>query len=121
MSRSLSRLVVTAVRVEGRSKAEVARDLRLSRQWVHELCARFEAEGEEAGCEGVDPALQLRIGPAHILVAHDKGVRAAPARDRLVEINANRLADERHRRGAVDIALGQLGHTPSSRGPTAAG
>ena len=43
---SIARLVVTAVRLEGRSKAEVARDYGLSRQWVHELVARFDAEGE---------------------------------------------------------------------------
>ena len=37
---SLARLVVTAVRLEGRTKAEVARDYGLSRQWVHELVRR---------------------------------------------------------------------------------
>jgi len=47
---SLSRLVVTAVRLEGRTKAEVARDYGVSRQWVHELVRRFDAEGE-AGLE----------------------------------------------------------------------
>ena len=47
---SLARLVVTAVRIEGRSKSEVAREYHMSRQWVHELCRRFDAEGE-AGLE----------------------------------------------------------------------
>ena len=47
---SLARLVVAAVRVEGRTKSEVARDYRVSRQWVHELIKRFDAEGE-AGLE----------------------------------------------------------------------
>jgi transposase InsO family protein len=42
---SLARLVVTAVRVEGRTKAEVARD-GVSPRWVFELCRRFDAEGE---------------------------------------------------------------------------
>jgi len=41
---SLGRLVVAAVRVEGRSKSGVARDYGVSRRWVHELVARFEAE-----------------------------------------------------------------------------
>jgi len=50
MSESLARLVVTAVRLEGRSKAEVARDYGVSRRWVHELVRRFECEGE-AGLE----------------------------------------------------------------------
>jgi transposase InsO family protein len=43
---SLARLVVTAVRVEGRSKSEVARDYRVSRRWVQELVRRYDAEGE---------------------------------------------------------------------------
>jgi transposase len=41
---------LTAVRVEGRTKAEVARDYGVSRRWVHELVRRFDAEGE-AGLE----------------------------------------------------------------------
>jgi transposase InsO family protein len=48
---SLARLVVMAVKVEGRSKAEVARDYRVSRRWVHELVRRFDAEGEQ----GLEP------------------------------------------------------------------
>jgi len=47
---SLGRLVVTAVKVEGRSKSEVGREYRVSRGWVHELVRRYEAEGE-AGLE----------------------------------------------------------------------
>jgi transposase InsO family protein len=47
---SLARLVVTAVRIEGRTKAEVARDYGVSPRWVYELCRRFETEGE-AGLE----------------------------------------------------------------------
>jgi transposase InsO family protein len=43
---SLARLVVTAVTVEGRPKAVVARDYGVSRRWVHELVVRFEREGE---------------------------------------------------------------------------
>ena len=38
---SLARLVVAAVRTEGRTKSEVARDYRVSRQWVHELIKRW--------------------------------------------------------------------------------
>jgi transposase InsO family protein len=47
---SLGRLVVAAVRVEGRSKSGVARDYGVSRRWVHELVRRFDTEGE-AGLE----------------------------------------------------------------------
>lgn len=43
---SMARLVVTAVLVEGRSKAEVARDYGISARWVHELVRRYETEGE---------------------------------------------------------------------------
>lgn len=45
---SLARLVITAVKVEGRSKSEVARDYGISRYWVHQLVRRFEVEGEAA-------------------------------------------------------------------------
>lgn len=47
---SLGRLVVAAMRVEGRSKSEVARSYGISWRWVHELVKRFDAEGE-AGLE----------------------------------------------------------------------
>ena len=46
MSESLARLVVTAVSLEGRSKAEVARSYGVSRQWVHELVRRYATQGE---------------------------------------------------------------------------
>jgi transposase len=49
---SRARLVVTAVRLEGRTKSEVARDYGVSRQWVHELVKRFDAEGESALSRG---------------------------------------------------------------------
>jgi hypothetical protein len=42
---SLALVVVTAVRFEGRSKSEVARDYRVSRRWVQRICQRYEAEG----------------------------------------------------------------------------
>jgi transposase InsO family protein len=43
---SLGRVVVAAVRLEGRSKSEVARSYGVSRQWVHELVRRFDGEGD---------------------------------------------------------------------------
>jgi transposase InsO family protein len=45
---SMARLVITAVKIEGRSKSEVARDYGISRYWVHQLVNRFVAEGERA-------------------------------------------------------------------------
>jgi transposase InsO family protein len=43
---SMARLVVTAIRVEGRTKSEVAREYGVSRRWVHELVRRYDTEGE---------------------------------------------------------------------------
>jgi len=48
---SLARLVVTAVRIEGRTMAEVSRDYGVSPRWVYELCRRYDTEGEA----GVEP------------------------------------------------------------------
>jgi transposase InsO family protein len=45
---SMARVVITAVRVEGRAISEVARDYGVSRRWVHELVRRFDTEGETA-------------------------------------------------------------------------
>jgi len=45
---SLAELVITAVKVEGRTESEVVRDYRISRYRVHRLVKRFEAEGEAA-------------------------------------------------------------------------
>jgi transposase len=43
-----ARLVITAVIVEGRSQADVARAYRVSKGWVSKLVARYRAEGEVA-------------------------------------------------------------------------
>lgn len=45
---SKAQLVITAVVVEGRSKTAVARDYDVSRQWVHQLVTRYQAEGAAA-------------------------------------------------------------------------
>jgi transposase InsO family protein len=45
---SKAQLVITAVVLEGRSKTDVARDYDVSRQWVHQLLARYHAEGAAA-------------------------------------------------------------------------
>ncbi|HWC69787.1 MAG TPA: helix-turn-helix domain-containing protein [Actinomycetota bacterium] len=46
--------------MEGRSKAEVARELGLSPRWVYELCRRFDGQGEA----GLEPRSR-RPGAAH--------------------------------------------------------
>jgi transposase len=43
---SMARLVVTAVRVQGRPISQVARDYGVSRRWVHELVRRYDRAGE---------------------------------------------------------------------------
>ncbi|WP_223166893.1 DDE-type integrase/transposase/recombinase [Nonomuraea sp. SYSU D8015] len=45
---SKARVVITAVVVEGRSQAEVARSYGVSKGWVSKLVARYRAEGEAA-------------------------------------------------------------------------
>jgi transposase InsO family protein len=45
---SLAELVITSVKVEGRSKSEVARDYKISRYWVQQLVKRYEVEGDAA-------------------------------------------------------------------------
>lgn len=68
---SLAELVIMSVKVEGRTKSEVARDYKISRYWVHRLVQRFEAEGEAAyqprsrrplhNPRAVDPVTEERI------------------------------------------------------------
>jgi transposase len=45
---SKAKLVITAVVVEGRIQAEVARAYGVSKGWVSKLLARYRAEGEAA-------------------------------------------------------------------------
>lgn len=45
---SKARLVITAVVMEGRSQADVARSYAVSKGWVSKLVARYRAEGEAA-------------------------------------------------------------------------
>ncbi len=88
---SLGRLVVAAVKVEGRSKSGVARDYGVSRRWVHVLVRRFEAEGE-AGLEA--RSRRPRRSPQQT---------PAGAEDEIVEIRKH-LADEGLDAGAHTIA-----------------
>jgi transposase InsO family protein len=45
---SKARLIITAVVLEGRSQAQVARDYNVSKSWVSKLIARYHAEGDTA-------------------------------------------------------------------------
>lgn len=89
---SIARLVVTAVKLEGRTKAEVARDYGLSRQWVHEIIKRFEAAG--------DAGLESRSRRPH----SSPGRTPAPLESEIVELRKE-LADEGLDAGAHTIAV----------------
>jgi transposase InsO family protein len=45
---SKARLVITAITIEKRRVAEVAREYGIARSWIYELLARYKAEGEAA-------------------------------------------------------------------------
>ena len=78
---SLARLVVTAVTIEGRTKAEVSRDYGVSPRWVYELCRRFDAEGET----GLEPrSRRPHRSPRRTIVAPSIviAVPGAPGRNR---------------------------------------
>ena len=45
---SKARLIITAVTLEGRSQAEVARDYNVSKSWVSKLIKRYKQEGAKA-------------------------------------------------------------------------
>ena len=68
----MAQLVVTAVLVVGRPKAEVARTYGVSRRWVITLVARFLAEGET----GLAPRSRL-----HRVCGRPAGSCAACARE----------------------------------------
>jgi transposase InsO family protein len=88
---SLARLVVTAVRIEGRTKAEVSRDYGVSPRWVYELCRRFDSEGEA----GLEPrSRRPRRSPQRVAEALE---------DEIVELR-KALTDEGLDAGAHTIA-----------------
>jgi Winged helix-turn helix len=75
---SKAQLVITAVVLEGRSKSEVARDYDLSRQWVHQLVTRYQADGAAAFEPHSRPAYQRprdqrRAGRTHCAAAQNLG------------------------------------------------
>ena len=89
---SLARLVVTAVRIEGRTKAGVARDYGVSPRWVYECCRRFDAEGES----GLEPRSRRPHRSPHRI--------ASTLEDEIVELRKE-LSDEGLDAGAHTIAV----------------
>ena len=104
---SLARLVVTAVRIEGRTKAEVSRDYGVSPRWVYECCRRFDAEGEA----GLEP--------------RSRRPHASPSRtpveieDEIVELRKD-LLDQGLDAGAQTIAVHLSRRHPASGVPSVA-
>jgi transposase InsO family protein len=88
---SLAKLVVTGVRLEGRTVSEVARDYDVSRQWIHTLLRRYDEHGEV----GLEPRSRRPHGNA----------RATPPEleERIVELR-KQLTDQGLDAGAHTIA-----------------
>jgi transposase InsO family protein len=102
---SLARLVVTAVRVEGRTKAEVARTYGVSPRWVFELCRRFDAEG--------DPGLEPRSRRPH----RSPGRTPSAIEDEIVELRKD-LTDLGVDAGAATIEVHLQRRHPGERLPS---
>ena len=78
-----ARLIITAVVLEGRTQADVARDYGVSKGWVSKLVARDRAEGETA-FQPRSLRGNIGIGRTHartpvIILAHDLNVRVVNA------------------------------------------
>ena len=100
---SMARLVVTAVRVEGRSISAVARDYQVSRRWVHELLRRYDTQGEA----GLEP----RSRRPH----HSPHATSAEAEQQIITLR-KQLADQGLDAGACTIAYHltqRHGHAPA--------
>ena len=112
---SLARLVVTAVRVEGRPKAVVARDYGVSRRWVHELVSRFDAEGEV----GLEPrSRRPRASPHRVPDALEDEIvelRKSLAEQGL-DAGAHTIAFHLHRRHGRAPAVSTIWRVLSRRG-----
>ena len=89
---SLGQLVVTAVKLEGRTKSEVAREYRVSRGWIRELCRRYEVEGTA----GLVPRSRRPLSSPHRT--------PADLEDEVVELRKE-LADQGLDAGAHTIAF----------------
>jgi transposase InsO family protein len=112
---SLARLVVTAVRIEGRSKSEVAGEYGVSRQWVHELVRRFDTEGES----GLEPrSRRPRASPSRTSDATEDEIvslRKALAEEGL-DAGAHTIAYHLHSRHGTAPSVATIWRVLSRRG-----
>jgi hypothetical protein len=93
---SKARLVITAVVVEGRRQADVAREYRVSKGWVSKLVARYRAEG--------DAAFEPRSRRPHSSPSQTPGTTVG-----LIVAIRDRLVAEGHDAGA-DTIVWHLAH-----------
>ena len=84
--------------------------LRIVRRPDADAVAGLQPERQQPGREGVDPLLQLAIGPAQILLPYDQCIAIGPALCGRVEVFAQCLADQRLLAAAMHIAAAQLAH-----------
>src|ERR671918_2080256 len=112
---SVARLVVTAVLVEGRSKAAVARDYGVSRRWVHELVRRFDTEGEA----GLEPRSRRPRASPH-RVSEEVEQEIVELRKLLVDegfdAGAHTIAFHLHRRHGTSPAVSTIWRVLTRRG-----
>ena len=80
---SLGRLVVAAVKVEGRPKAEVARGYGVSRQWVYEIIRRFGSSNINPWPARPQVAARARTSSSISRVARANSASATPGAKRL--------------------------------------
>jgi transposase InsO family protein len=112
---SLARLVVTAVRIEGRTKAEVARDYGVSPRWVYELCRRYDAQGDA----GLEPrSRRPRASPSCTPEAtQDEIVELRKELDdRGLDAGAHTIAFHLHRRHGASPSVATIWRILSRRG-----
>ena len=112
---SLARLVVTAVLVEGRSKAAVGRDYGVSRRWVHELVRRFQADGEA----GLEPrSRRPRASPHRIpdALEHEIVELRKHLADEGLDAGAHTIAAHLERRHGACPAVSTIWRVLSRRG-----
>ena len=112
---SMVRLVVAAVRVEGRPKAVVAREYGVSRRWVHELIKRFDADGEA----GLEPrSRRPRTSPHRTApVLEDEIVELRKSlTDRGLDAGAHTIAYHLHERHGTAPAVSTIWRALKRRG-----
>ena len=112
---SLARLVVTAVLVEGRPTAMVARDYGVSRRWVHELVRRFRADGEA----GLEPrSRRPRSSPKRVPEVLEEEILALRKElaDQGLDAGAHTIAYHLERRGVTPPSVATIWRVLSRRG-----